>query len=119
MAREMEVANWNLDEAIRLIESRARFAKPGHQHFAIESFVARSIFERFNFPNFTLANESSFAKAKYLQFVHAKHKILTLHSGGLVKETACQSTIQPNGTSKPQQNRVTMHLSAIFIFSKF
>ncbi|KAK2631707.1 hypothetical protein EUGRSUZ_L02546 [Eucalyptus grandis] len=58
MAREMEAANWNLDEAIRLIESRARFAKPSHRHFAIESFVARSIFEGFNFPNFTLANES-------------------------------------------------------------
>lgn len=108
MAREMETANWNLDEAIRFIEPRARFAKPGHRHFAIESFVARSIFEGFNFPNFGLADESSsieertpqaffdqfkklksvnppsfiarnpgsplarFAKAKYLQLVHAK-----------------------------------------------
>ncbi|KAI3411524.1 uncharacterized protein J3R85_017896 [Psidium guajava] len=109
MAREMETANWNLDEAIRFIEPRARFAKPSHRHFAIESFVAKSIFEGFNFPNFALANDSSsieercppqiffdqfkklksvsptsfiernpsssfarFAKAKYLQLVHAK-----------------------------------------------
>ncbi|XP_030548461.1 protein GRAVITROPIC IN THE LIGHT 1 [Rhodamnia argentea] len=108
MVREMETANWNLDEAIRFIEPRAMFAKAGHRHFAIESFVAKSIFEGFNFPNFALANESSsieeqsrqiffdqfkklksvsptsfiarnpsssfarFAKAKYLQLVHAK-----------------------------------------------
>ncbi|KAK3419561.1 hypothetical protein EUGRSUZ_G00149 [Eucalyptus grandis] len=51
MAREMEVANWNLDEAIPFIKPQARFAKPGHQHFAIESFEARSIFEGFNFPD--------------------------------------------------------------------
>ncbi|KAK3417119.1 hypothetical protein EUGRSUZ_H02867 [Eucalyptus grandis] len=45
MARKMEAANWNLDEAIRFIEPQARFAKPGHRQFPIESFVARSIFK--------------------------------------------------------------------------
>ncbi|KAI6686174.1 hypothetical protein NL676_032087 [Syzygium grande] len=55
---EMETANWNLDEAIRFIEPRARFAKPSHRHFTVESFVAKSIFEGFNFLDFVLANES-------------------------------------------------------------
>lgn len=54
MVKEMESAKWDLDEAVKFIEPEVNFAKPGHRIYGFESFVCKSIFEGFDFPNFML-----------------------------------------------------------------
>lgn len=59
MIREMESAHWDLQTAVKFIHPHAVFAKPSHIYFAFESFVCLTMFEGFNFPNFTVPNEPS------------------------------------------------------------
>ncbi|XP_028755741.1 protein GRAVITROPIC IN THE LIGHT 1-like isoform X2 [Neltuma alba] len=59
MIREMESAHWDLQAAAKFIHPHAVFAKPSHIYFAFESFVCLTIFEGFNFQNFTVPNEPS------------------------------------------------------------
>ncbi|KAM7263510.1 hypothetical protein ACFE04_001193 [Oxalis oulophora] len=54
MVKEMELANWDLDEAAKVIEPETLvFTKPSHKCFVFESFVCKSMFEGFNFPGFS------------------------------------------------------------------
>ncbi|KAF2302990.1 hypothetical protein GH714_012339 [Hevea brasiliensis] len=58
MVREMEVAEWDIEAAAKAIESESIFPKPTHRCFVFESFVSKTMFEGFNYPNFMLPNES-------------------------------------------------------------
>lgn len=58
MINEMELAGWDLDAAVGAIEPGVLFSNPNHICFAFESFVCREMFDGFNFPNFSLWNES-------------------------------------------------------------
>ncbi|XP_075663755.1 protein GRAVITROPIC IN THE LIGHT 1 [Castanea sativa] len=53
MIREMESANWDLDEAVKFIEPDAVFTNPNHRSFVFESFVCKTMLEGFNFPHFS------------------------------------------------------------------
>ncbi|KAF3451317.1 hypothetical protein FNV43_RR07412 [Rhamnella rubrinervis] len=78
MIREMESARWDLDAAIKFIEPEALFAKPSHRSYAFESFVCKTMFEGFNYPNFKLPNDQDhdqrlfFEKFKKLKPVSPK-----------------------------------------------
>lgn len=52
MVREMELANWDLEAAARVIEPDSVFTKQSHRFFAFDSFVCRTMFENFNHPDF-------------------------------------------------------------------
>ncbi|XP_065876903.1 protein GRAVITROPIC IN THE LIGHT 1 [Euphorbia lathyris] len=58
MLREMEVARWDIEAAANAIEPDFVYAKPIHRCFVFESFVSKTMFEGFNYPNFTIPNES-------------------------------------------------------------
>ncbi|KAJ1414154.1 hypothetical protein SESBI_19001 [Sesbania bispinosa] len=53
MIRGMESAHWDLEAAAKSIHPDAIFATESHQCFAFESFVCITMFEGFNYPNFT------------------------------------------------------------------
>ncbi|KAI9127295.1 hypothetical protein K1719_001854 [Acacia pycnantha] len=55
LIREMESAHWDLQAAAKFIHPQAVFSKSSH--IAFESFVCLTIFEGFNFPNFSVPNE--------------------------------------------------------------
>ncbi|KAK7247200.1 hypothetical protein RIF29_42077 [Crotalaria pallida] len=57
MIREMESAHWDLEAAVKFIHPNASFTKPSHKNFAFESYVCITMFEGFNYPNFTLQND--------------------------------------------------------------
>ncbi|XP_044461453.1 protein GRAVITROPIC IN THE LIGHT 1-like [Mangifera indica] len=82
MIKEMESAIWDLDAAAKVIEPEAIFTKPSHKYFAFESFVCKTMFEGFNFPNFSpnecqsfnkIPPEQSLDEFKKLKSVNAKH----------------------------------------------
>ncbi|KDP21137.1 hypothetical protein JCGZ_21608 [Jatropha curcas] len=83
MVREMEAAHWDIEAASKAIEPDSVFAKPTHRCFVFESFVTKTMFEGFNFPNFMLPNESPpqmeknqeyyFHKFKKLKSLNPKH----------------------------------------------
>ncbi|OAY24989.1 protein GRAVITROPIC IN THE LIGHT 1 [Manihot esculenta] len=88
MVREMDVAHWDIEAAAKAIEPESTFAKPTHRCFVFESFVSKTMFEGFNYPNFMLPNESPppmehhrhfhsgehyFNKFKNLKSVNPKH----------------------------------------------
>ncbi|XP_050900626.1 protein GRAVITROPIC IN THE LIGHT 1 [Lathyrus oleraceus] len=58
MIEEMESANWDVEAAVKFIHPNAVFSKPSHRCFAFESFVCITMFEGFNYPNFTFSNEA-------------------------------------------------------------
>ncbi|CAK8578586.1 unnamed protein product [Lathyrus sativus] len=58
MIEEMESANWDVEAAVKFIHPNAVFSKPSHRCFAFESFVCVTMFEGFNYPNFTFSNDS-------------------------------------------------------------
>ncbi|WCJ27247.1 hypothetical protein M5689_009010 [Euphorbia peplus] len=58
LIRDMEVAKWDIAAAANAIEPEFEYAKPIHRCFAFESFVSKTILEGFNYPNFTIPNES-------------------------------------------------------------
>ncbi|KAI4332504.1 hypothetical protein L6164_017408 [Bauhinia variegata] len=57
MTREMENAHWDLEAATKFIHPDAIFAKPSHRIFAFESFVSITMFEGFNYPDFTISSD--------------------------------------------------------------
>ncbi|OAY26374.1 protein GRAVITROPIC IN THE LIGHT 1 [Manihot esculenta] len=85
MVREMEVAEWDIEAAAKAIEPESIFSKPPHRCFVFESFVSKTMFEGFNYPNFMLPNESPppmnhhhrgehyFNKFKKLKSVNPRH----------------------------------------------
>ncbi|KAJ8762050.1 hypothetical protein K2173_006652 [Erythroxylum novogranatense] len=62
MVREMELACWDLDAAVRAIEPKTTLAKPSHRCFVFESFVSKTLLEGFNRPQFTTQNECAATK---------------------------------------------------------
>ncbi|OWM72987.1 protein GRAVITROPIC IN THE LIGHT 1 [Punica granatum] len=99
MVKEMESAKWDLDEALKFIEPEASFAKPSHRIYGFESFVCKSIFEGFNFPNFMLptteysakkqgqAQQHFFDQFKKLKSVNPKHSIAQNPNSSFAKFT--------------------------------
>ncbi|KAI4298167.1 hypothetical protein L6164_031759 [Bauhinia variegata] len=57
MMTEMENSHWDLEAATKFIHPDAIFAKPSHRSFAFESFVSITMFEGFNYPNFSIPGE--------------------------------------------------------------
>ncbi|XP_027348433.1 protein GRAVITROPIC IN THE LIGHT 1 [Abrus precatorius] len=57
MMAEMESAHWDLEAAVKFIHPNAVFTKPNHRSFALESFVCITMFEGFNYPNFSVQDE--------------------------------------------------------------
>ncbi|XP_057421608.1 protein GRAVITROPIC IN THE LIGHT 1 [Lotus japonicus] len=54
MIAEMESAHWDLEAAVKFIHPNAVFSKPSHRSYAFESFVCITMFEGFNYPNFSV-----------------------------------------------------------------
>ncbi|XP_061342682.1 protein GRAVITROPIC IN THE LIGHT 1-like [Gastrolobium bilobum] len=85
MICEMESAHWDHEAAVRFIHPDAVFATPNHQYLAFESFVCITMFEGFNYPNFTVPSQSLekphhhhsqqlyFDKFKKLKSLNLKH----------------------------------------------
>lgn len=77
LVKDLELANWDLDLAVKFIEPGCRFSKQSHRCFAFESFVAKTLFEGFNFPNFNLDQNddkfSFFERLKKMNPVSPKH----------------------------------------------
>ncbi|CAN1283511.1 Protein GRAVITROPIC IN THE LIGHT 1 [Linum perenne] len=66
MIREMESAHWDMDAAAAAIEPKLGFPIcKQNRCFVFESFVAKTMFEGFNHPNFTVVNESSAAEESH------------------------------------------------------
>lgn len=67
---QMELAGWDLGEAANKIVPGVRFWDANHKCFAFESFVCREMFDGFNFPNFSLVDESlpEHPKLRHLYF---------------------------------------------------
>ncbi|XP_061364899.1 protein GRAVITROPIC IN THE LIGHT 1 [Gastrolobium bilobum] len=57
MIKEMESAHWDLEAAVKFIHPNAVFTKPSHRCFAFESFVCITMFEGFNYPNFSIQDD--------------------------------------------------------------
>ncbi|MED6134960.1 hypothetical protein PIB30_041932 [Stylosanthes scabra] len=57
MIKEMESSNWDLELAVKCIQPDAVFIKQSHQCYAFESFVNMTMFEGFNYQNFTVPSE--------------------------------------------------------------
>lgn len=55
---EMKSADWDVDAAASAIEPGVVYGRPDHKCFAFESFVCREMFDGFQFPDFSLPNES-------------------------------------------------------------
>ncbi|CAA2953451.1 protein GRAVITROPIC IN THE LIGHT 1-like [Olea europaea var. sylvestris] len=72
LIREMESAGWDLDAAASLIEPGVSFWKPNHKCFAFESFVCKEMFDGFNYPNFSIKQESLSEKNKRRQLFFDK-----------------------------------------------
>lgn len=82
MLREMELAQWDLDAAAKVIEPGTRFPKPSHSCFVFESFVSKTMLEGFDSPEFcnsqnprNLRREHYFNEFKNLKLPHPKHLI--------------------------------------------
>ncbi|KAJ1402191.1 hypothetical protein SESBI_28290 [Sesbania bispinosa] len=84
MIRGMESAHWDLEAAAKSIHPDAIFATESHQCFAFESFVCITMFEGFNYPNFTVPSKPLekhhhhiknlyFDKFKKLKSLNLKH----------------------------------------------
>ncbi|MED6155091.1 hypothetical protein PIB30_002301 [Stylosanthes scabra] len=58
MIKEMESSNWDLELAVKCIQPDAVFIKQSHQCYAFESFVNMTMFEGFNYKNFSVPSES-------------------------------------------------------------
>ncbi|GLU13843.1 hypothetical protein SLE2022_304530 [Rubroshorea leprosula] len=58
MLQEMELAQWDLEAAAKIIEPDTRFPKQSHRCFVFESFVCKTMLEGFNSPDFFLAGNS-------------------------------------------------------------
>ncbi|KAF8411081.1 hypothetical protein HHK36_003620 [Tetracentron sinense] len=54
----MKSTGWDLDAAASSIQPGVIYRKANHKCFAFESFVCREMFNGFNFPKFSLPNES-------------------------------------------------------------
>ncbi|KAI4365180.1 hypothetical protein MLD38_021190 [Melastoma candidum] len=55
MAREMENAGWDFDEAIRVLVPGTKIPEPGHKLFAFEAYVAKLMLRGFNLPDFGIS----------------------------------------------------------------
>ncbi|XP_030443844.1 protein GRAVITROPIC IN THE LIGHT 1-like [Syzygium oleosum] len=55
---EMKSADWDVDAAASAIEPGVVYWRPDHKCFAFESFVCREMFDGFQFPYFSLSNDS-------------------------------------------------------------
>ncbi|XP_028114509.1 protein GRAVITROPIC IN THE LIGHT 1-like isoform X1 [Camellia sinensis] len=65
MINEMELAGWDLDAAANTIEPGVRYCNANHKCYAFESFVCREMFDGFNYPYFSLLNESLSEQQKW------------------------------------------------------
>ncbi|KAJ8761843.1 hypothetical protein K2173_005415 [Erythroxylum novogranatense] len=74
MVREMEVACWDIDAAVKAIEPEASLAKPSHRCFVFESFVSKTLLEGFNQPQFTLHESSLSENSPREQYYFNKFK---------------------------------------------
>ncbi|GKU92398.1 hypothetical protein SLEP1_g6131 [Rubroshorea leprosula] len=68
MIREMEVAQWDLDAAAKIIEPETRFPVQSHRCFVFESFVYKTMLEGFNSPDFSLTGDSKSHKYRGVQY---------------------------------------------------
>lgn len=95
MTHEMESASWDLDAAIQFIQPHASFTKQSHRCFAFESFVSITMFEGFNYPNFTAPNDTHlpqdrqifFQKFKKLKSFSSKHLLMENPNSSFAKFT--------------------------------
>ncbi|CAI0475729.1 unnamed protein product [Linum tenue] len=112
MIREMESARWDMDAAARAVEpaelgipSKSPAAAQQYRCFVFESFVAKTMFEGFNHPNFTVPNdesppegkeegkeeyrqrESHFNKFKKLKAVNLRHYLTQNPNSSLARFT--------------------------------
>ncbi|KAJ7981853.1 IRK-interacting protein-like [Quillaja saponaria] len=68
MVEEMRSASWDIDAAVNAIEQNVVFWNDDRKCFAFESFVCREMFNSFQFPNFSLQDESLPDKKQQLLF---------------------------------------------------
>lgn len=100
MVRDMESAEWDLDAAVKFLHPDAVFTNPSHRLFAFESFVCITMFEGFNFPQFSPSDQSQkqlpldkhrnrlfFDKFKKLTNVNARNYILQNPNSSFAKFT--------------------------------
>ncbi|KAK0579746.1 hypothetical protein LWI29_030827 [Acer saccharum] len=80
MIREMESAQWDLESAARVIEPGVIFTKTSHRYFVFESFVCKTMFEGFNFPNFSPPSVSqSFNRVSRDQYFNGFTKLKSVN----------------------------------------
>ncbi|KAK4748102.1 hypothetical protein SAY87_014688 [Trapa incisa] len=65
---EMKSANWDINAAASAIEPSVSYSRADHKCFAFESFVCREMFDLFQYPNFSMPNETLPEDSKLRQF---------------------------------------------------
>lgn len=73
---EMKSADWDVDAAASAIEPGVVYWRPDHKCFAFESFVCREMFDGFQFPNFSLTNESLPERRRWQQVFFERFVVL-------------------------------------------
>ncbi|KAG8490110.1 hypothetical protein CXB51_015407 [Gossypium anomalum] len=92
MVKEMELANWDINEAAKAIEPKAIFIKESHRCFAFESFVCKTMLQSFNLFDYGVNKELNpkkpdpeqcFIEFKRLKLVNPR-SILALNPNSLL-----------------------------------